>query len=265
MGAFDDLKNTKNQGFSGGSAALPASAPVAVGECTIKENKRRKKGESGRKKGGAASPADIVAGAGDIITASGIDANLLPASVDDVTRLLPLWVSAWCSDNDVSDVRKVSPLVFRSLCSYIGIHIKHSRILKDNTIRTGAGVGRSACNAFEPSRVLALFDVFKVFCDSCDKIPFSSTFAAFAGVSLSYVREYGDTLTSIGLDMRKKTHDAEIDAIRQKTSSDPVGRLAILNNEHYNNGFGASGASDRVAVSLPSGGAFGLIESKKVD
>ena len=93
---------------------------------------------------------------------------------------------------------------------------------------------------------------------------FASSFAAFCGVSLSYVREYGQVLTSVGLDFAKKTHDAEMDAIRQKTSVDPVGRLAILNNEYYSGGAVASDAG-RVVESIPTAAAFGLIETAKIE
>lgn len=270
MGAFSDLVGSKNKGVSGGSAALSASDLGGVGDTSIYKGKNKTERESGRKnktvkhsrkKGGAGSRSVVP----DIVTGGGLSADLLPVSVDDIPRLLPVWVGEWCANNNVQDVRKISPLVFRALCAYIGGYIKQSHILKDDRLRVGAGAGRSACNAYDAARVAGLLSCFTSFCDSCDKVPFASSFAAFCGVSLSYVREYGDKLTSIGLDIRKKTHDAEMDAIRQKTSADSIGRLAILNNEYYGGGGSPASGADMVTASLPASGSFGLIECGKID
>ena len=298
MGAFSDLVGTKKQTFSGGSPALSASVSGSVGVSASDGVKRVRDCESGRRieAGRRGSPAmgsggvsddrgagsagsglgvsgleSCASGVGsrrrvpDVVTASGVPASLLPVSVDDVPRLLPSWVAEWCASNDIKDLRKASPLVFGALCADIGKYIKASKILKDQTrAAAGACVG-STCNRYKPEAVAALLDVFRVFCASADKIPFSSVFADFCGVSLSYVREYARGLTSSGLDLAQKTRDIELDALRRSASRDPVGRLAILNNELWNGGAGGAGASDPVAASLPESGAFGLIDCKKVD
>ena len=259
MGLFDDIQGTKKtraavadsgakiSGMSGGgsidaagrSDIVPIDARTTqnrdkgsrAGKTTTKEKEkhtREKKQDAG----------------GDILAAGGVPVDMLPASVDDVGRLLPAWVDSWMDAHEVQDMRKASPLVFRAMCQDIGKIIKQSRILKDNTRRESGGAwGHGGnCNAYDPAAVLSLHDTFIKFCGVYDKVPFASSFAAFCGVSLSYVREYGQVLTSVGLDFAKKTHDAEMDAIRQKTSVDPVGRLAILNNEYYSGGAVASDA-----------------------
>lgn len=286
MGLFDDLKGSKggsvasdNQGARaarGGSGSVDlvkgSAGPLdsnikADGSDFIKDNRKKKSDTESSRAGVSADVRRYLKGssAGEVVTGGGLSADLLPVSVDDIPRLLPVWVGEWCANNDIQDVRKMSPLVFRALCAYIGNYIKESRILKDDRLRVGAGMGRSTCNAYDPARVAGLFSCFTSFCDACDKVPFSSSFAAFCGVSLSYVREYGDKLTSVGLDIRKKTHDAEMDSIRQKTSADPVGRLAILNNEYYTNSGAVASDTSGGSASLPASGAFGLIECRKLD
>ena len=207
-------------------------------------------------------------GAVDVVMASGVDAALLPGSVSDVGRLLPLWVAAWCDSQAVDDIRKISPLVFGGLCQTIGkAYIKPSRILKD-TSPHGVGYGGAGvpCNAYDPQSVLAMYEVFSGLCASCDKVPFASDFARFCGVSVAYIREYEQNLTSLGFDIRKKTLAGEMDAIRRAASRDPVGRLAILNNEFWN---GAGGSGDSVQAqavdSIPAAASFGLLPGDKLE
>lgn len=195
--------------------------------------------------------------AGDIVTGDGYE---LPASIEDVSRLLPVWVGAWCGSHNVPDLIKSPPLVFRALCRDIGQAIKASKILLDTTPRPTAGNygrGGGTCGAYDPRKVMALFDVFTRLCDEYNKPPFESTFAAFCGVSLAYIKEYVDGLTSKGFNVHQMTHGAELDAIRQTMTQDPVGRIAIMNNEAWN----ASGAIDDKRVeSVASLPKFGAVE-----
>lgn len=204
----------------------------------------------------------------DIVTADGGRADSLPRSVEDVYRDCGAWCQTWSEAHSVPDMRKASPLVFRAMCTDIGrAYIKPSRILKDQTKRERAGNhgNGGACNAYDPQKVLQMWDAFQWLCGQYDKIPFQTTFAAFCGVSLAYIREYAEELTSVGLDIAKRTHTAEMDAIRQRTSGDTIGRIAILNNEYYGNGAAFRGAEEQTAGNaLPSSEAFGLIDEKPI-
>jgi len=224
------------------------------GSAGYKDKSRRASRKDGKPSGGLS-----------VVDSSGVPADL-PVSIPDVENLLPEWLSAWCENNAVPDIRKASPLVFRAMCSDIGKRIKASHILKDNTRRAGGGYGHGGnCNAYDAQAVRDLFDVFTAFCGRCDKIPFASTFAAFSGVSLSYVREYGDYLTSIGLDIRQKTHDAEMDAIRQMASRETIGKVAILNNEYWGIGRSDSSGGSVTVDSIPAVGGFKAIDVKPID
>ena len=195
--------------------------------------------------------------AGDIVTGDGYE---LPTSVEDVSRLLPVWAGAWCSSHNVPDMIKSPPLIFRAMCRDIGQAIKASRILYDTVPRPTAssfGASGGTCGAYDPHKVKQLYDTFVRLCDEYNKTPFETTFAAFCGVSLSYIREYTEGLTSRGLDVRQMTHGGELDAIRQKVADNPVGGIAILNNELWNN----SGAiDDRRVESVASLPKFGAVE-----
>lgn len=223
---------------------------------------RDKSRKAGRKDGAKTSGGGL-----SVVDSSGVPADLVPVSLLDVPALLPQWVAIWSDNNAVPDIRKASPLVFRSLCSYIGDIIRDSRILKDNTPRLSAGRGGRGlpCNAYDPQAVMDLWGIFLRFCGDCDKIPFSSTFAAFSGVSLSYVREYGEYLTSIGLDIAKKTHAAEMDAIRQMASRETIGKVAILNNEYWGIGRSDSSGGSVTVDSIPAAGGFKAIDVKPID
>ena len=203
----------------------------------------------------------------EIMTESGADAALIPHSIEDVESLLPVWVSDWCASNDVQDMRKASPLIYKAMCIYIGkTYIKPSRIIWADIQPSGGRHGNGVAGAYDPAKVLRLWDTFQMLCASCDKVPFQTSFAAFCGASLAYVREYVENLTSSGLNIAQKTRTAELDAIRQRVTADPVGRLAILNNELYaQNGGQADQTHVRTVEAIPRANGFSLIGTQKLD
>lgn len=236
MGQFDDIKGTKQE----------------------KKN-QVKKTRSGGSSGRAGS--DGV----QVLTGSGVPADMLPCSVDDVGRLLPSWVSEWCDRNNITDVRKMSPLVFGAMCGDIGRnYIKPSRILKDKTRSAVGACVATTCNRYDVHAVEQMLDVYRQLCGSCDKVPFSSVFADFCGVSLAYVKEYVKGLTSMGFNIAQKTHDLEMDSLRRSVSRDPVGRLAILNNELWGGGVPADSVRGASVASLPADGSFSLISDRSM-
>jgi len=226
------------------------------GSAGYKDKSRR----AGRKDGAKTS------GGVSVVDPSGVPADMIPAALSDVSVLLPAWVAAWCDSNMVQDIRKASAQVFRALCMDIGKkYIKPSGIVRDNTKTAAGACVASTCGRYDPAAVLSLYDVFTAFCATCDKIPFGSDFACFCGISTAYVFEYLDRLTSTGVDLRKKTHDGEIDAIRRRTSYFPVGGLAILNNELYGGGMIGGGSASVTVDSIPTAGGFKAIDVKPID
>lgn len=272
MGLFDDLSGTGGGAASGGVASnkdqktgkKAANITTFSGSSDDQSGIISKTGKQAAKK--TKTTAKIENMAGDVVGAGGVPVDLLPVSVDDVSRLLPSWVSAWCDAQSVPDIRKASPQVFRALCLHIGkTYIKPSGIYMDNTrIAAGACVG-STCGRYNPAVILSLWEVYENMCATCDKIPFQTDYAAFCGVSVFYVREYSQKLTSAGVNMAKKTHEAEMDGLRRAASRDPVGRLAILNNEYWTGGGGSDSGGESVASSMPVEQTFGLIGTEKLD
>lgn len=224
------------------------------GSAGYKDKSRRASRKDGKPSGGVS-----------VVDSSGVPADMIPATLSDVSALLPAWVSVWCEQNMVQDIRKASAQVFRALCMDIGrLYVKPSGVLKDDR-REVAGAMTSTCNRYDPASVMALYDVFVAFCARCDKIPFGSDFACFCGVSVAYIKEYNDLLTSKGLQIAQKTHAGEIDAIRRRTSYFPVGGLAILNNELYGGGMISGGSASVTVDSIPAVGGFKAIETNKID
>lgn len=203
----------------------------------------------------------------EVLTAAGVPAEYFPVSVDDISRLLPLWVDEWTRRENVPDIRQVkTPLLFAALCTYIGkTYIKPSRILKDDKNKRAAGACvASTCNRYDPVSVAAAYDIFVEFCNVCGQVPFQRHFALFCGISIMYVREYIQELTSAGINLAKKTRDIELESIRETVSRDPVGRLAILNNEYYNHG--VSGVAESASeAALPVVNSFALIDGARLD
>lgn len=259
MGVFSDLQGTnKNRASDKGRESKKTGAGIS----SIKEEKKKT-----RKRAAVVPLNDQVEKMrGDVITAAGVSSDLMPVSVEDIPRKLSTWVETWQAAQAVPDIRKASPLLFNALCIYIGkTYIKPSRILKDTT-RTAAGACvASTCNRYNPASVAAAFDIFTAFCSMCDKIPFQNDFAAFCGVSIMYIREYVQGLTSAGLNLAKKTRETELQAIRQAASRDPVGRLAILNNEYWGGGMITGQEQAASGQALPTAGAFSLVDHAAID
>jgi len=259
VGVFSDLQGTgKNRASDKGRESKKTGAGVS----SINEKKKTSK----RAAVVTLNNNHVEKMRGDVITAAGVSSELLPVSVEDIPRKLGAWVETWQAAQAVPDIRKASPLLFNSLCTYIGqSYIKPSRILKD-TKRTAAGACvASTCNRYNPASVAAAFDIFAAFCSMCDKIPFQNDFAAFCGVSVMYIREYVQGLTSAGLNLAKKTRETELQAIRQAASRDPVGRLAILNNEYWCGGMITGQEQAASGQALPTAGAFSLVDHAPID
>lgn len=241
MAGWSDLigtagaSETRAQAITGDRQAVKPSRPTDKGGKASARSKGKQSASKPRKQSTASTPlVEMVAG--DVVqTSGGAASSLMPSSVEDVARMAPAWIGEWCELHAVQDMVKASPLIYRAMCQDIGArYIKPSGILKDTRPRgTTPTGGASTCGAYNPRAVSDLYNVFCRICGEFDKVPFASSFAGFSGVSLSYIREYTEGLTSAGLDLRQKTHAAEMDAIRQSASRDPVGRLAILNNEHW--------------------------------
>lgn len=225
------------------------------GSAGYKDKSRRASRKDGKPSGGLS-----------VVDSSGVPADMIPATLSDVSALLPAWVSVWCEQNIVQDIRKASAQVFRALCMDIGKkYIKPSGIVRDNNKTAAGACVASTCGRYDPAAVLSLYDAFTAFCATCDKIPFGSDFACFCGISTAYVFEYLDRLTSTGVDLRKKTHEGEIDAIRRRTSYFPVGGLAILNNELYGGGMIGGGSASVTVDSIPAVSGFKTLEQKTLD
>ena len=205
---------------------------------------------------------------GDVVTTSGGSAvSDSPLTMDEITKRVPTWLAEWQDLRGIDDIKKVPPLIFRDGCRYIGEkYIKPSRVLKDTRTRICAGGRPNTCNAYNPASVAALYEVFKAVCDMCNKTPYESTFSAFSGVSMDWLGENNGLLTSVGFGLAKRIQRDKLDAIEQNASNDTVGRIAILNNEKWNNGGMASGSASVVVVdSIPTAAGFKAIEQKTLD
>ena len=230
MGVFDDLKGTAGK----------STARVIDG------GKRKAPAKGGKRK----PPVERVRGE---VIGGGSFSGGLPVSVDEVGERVGGWLVEWCAVHGVSDMRRENQHIFMAFCIDLGKQIvKPSHILKDTAPHGVNQYGApSTCNAWNPSAVAALFDVFRRVCAEYGKIPFQTAFAAFSGCSLSYVREYGEYLTSRGLDISERTHAAEVDAIRQGIAGQTVGGIAILNNEYWGGGGSQTSEGIPAAVGLP--------------
>ena len=177
-------------------------------------------------------------------------------------------IQSYCDQNNIDDLSKERQPRWGAACYMVGQSVfKCSKILHDiQKERVQGGT------VYDVGRVSALVDLWGVLCKNFCKAPMIDDFAAFAGVSDTWI--YGanlpDGLTparSLLLQKLKRMQEGGLSALIVDGRQNPTGALAVLNHFHgwtqsreiiHTNGGGASSA-----VALPVFGEnSGLIEDK---
>lgn len=130
----------------------------------------------------------------DIITDTCDYSDLLPPGLyDDIAAT----IDYYCKTHDITDKKKIHPLEWQAVCTYIGKSIKKSKVLHDfqrEKIHGGT--------VYDGRKVCALLDLYGVMCSEFKQVAFSHNFPRFAGVSVEYFKDYmqrGLTSSRVGL------------------------------------------------------------------
>ena len=142
------------------------------------------------------------------------------------------YISMFCEEENIKDIRKISQSVFNALMMYINAkYIKPSGILKKN----------DNYNSYDVSKVESLCDYYIFLCNKYDKECSIVGFSYFTGIERSvfydWMNDYSNKYkyndaSSPRSYIAKKLHVAREDSLSDKllTGKNPVGVLGILNH-----------------------------------
>lgn len=140
-------------------------------------------------------------------------------------------IGGYCNKYGIESPEKLSGLQFRAACMLVGQYIKENKLILDKE-KTAAQGGR----VFDPDKVNSLIDLFGFVAASCKKVPLMSDFAAFAGVSLSWLYDCNGAcaLTSASGNTLKKLQDMQAAGIGSGIANEQtaqVGRIFFAKSQ----------------------------------
>lgn len=158
-------------------------------------------------------------------TPEGIPAGVIPLEVVESI------IQGYCEKYKIESPEKLSGLQFRSACMLVGQYIKENKLI-ENIERSRREGGR----VLDGEKVSRLIDLFVFVAGSCRKVPLMSDFAAFAGVSLSWLYDNNGAcqLTSAGANILKKLHDMQAAGVGSGIVNDQtaqVGRIFFAKSQ----------------------------------
>lgn len=177
-------------------------------------------------------------------------------------------ISGYCNKYGIESPEKLSGLQFRAACMLVGQYIKENKLIIDIE-KTASQGGR----VFDPDKVNSLIDLFGFVAASCKKVPLMSDFAAFAGVSLSWLYDNNGacSLTSASANALKKLQDMQAAGIgsgivNEQTAQ--VGRIFFAKSQLGWSDTPGSGSQqdekiENVAAGLPVFDGSKLLKSPK--
>ena len=142
----------------------------------------------------------------DIFPESGLPVGLY----DDING----WILDYCRLHNI-DKNKIDPRQWRSVCSYVGEHIKQTKILHDvKREKTEGGI------RYNPSSMVALLEMFDIICSDYKQTAFKFLFHRFAGVSRQYFNDYFEQgLSSSSVQLKQKAEQIQKESIVSSISS----------------------------------------------
>ena len=127
--------------------------------------------------------------------------DLLPPGLyDDITAN----IDYYCQQYDIQDPRKMHPHQWKSLCIYIGQHIKSRGFIRDTEREKHHGGV-----LYDGAKIAALLDLYDYICGQYNQVPFVYNFPRFAGISPQYLADYENRLTSSRVNLRQKALDIQ--------------------------------------------------------
>lgn len=177
-------------------------------------------------------------------------------------------ISGYCNKYGIESPEKLSGLQFRAACMLVGQYIKENKLILDKE-KTASQGGR----VFDPDKVNSLIDLFGFVAASCKKVPLMSDFAAFAGVSLSWLYDCNGAcaLTSASGNTLKKLQDMQAAGIGSGIANEQtaqVGRIFFAKSQlgwsdTPGNGSQQDEKIENVAAGLPVFDGSKLLKSPK--
>lgn len=163
-------------------------------------------------------------------------------SVEIFENDIDMYLTLFCEENDIDDMKKESQSIWNSCLRYIYKHVFKNRkeLLKaSNNITVGNNTIPSNFNAYDYSKVMDILDIYIYeMCFKYDKEVSILGFSTLTGIDESVIYNWGNNSTSLNtssIDIYKKLRTYREESLANKLATgkqNPVGVLAIL-NRHY--------------------------------
>lgn len=153
---------------------------------------------------------------------------------------IQLYLSMFCEENGIEDMKKESQSVWNSALMYIKRHVfSTSDILKshNNIINNNNSID-SNYNAYNYELVNSVCDYYIYICMLNDKEVSAIGFSLLTGIdryTLATWRDEGTKLSTLSSDIGKKISDFREESLSNKLATgkqNPVGVIAILNRQY---------------------------------
>lgn len=164
----------------------------------------------------------------------------MPEQIEVFENDMSLYLTMFCEDQGIEDLKKESQAVWNAALMYIHKHVfNNSSVLKsNNNIINNNSIMDSNYNAYDYDIVNGVCDYYIYMCMLYDKEVSAIGFSLLTGIdryTIATWRDEGTKLSSKSSDIGKKISDFREESLSNKLatgSKNPVGILAIL-NRHY--------------------------------
>lgn len=162
---------------------------------------------------------------------------------------MQLYLSMFCEEQGIEDIKKESQAVWNAALMYIRRHVfNDNSILKSSTPLNGYinnnynnkynNLNNSNCNSYDINIVSSICDYYIYMCMMYDKEVSINGFTFLTGISQDCIYAWGNNareLSTSGNEVYKKLNQYREESLSNKLATgnkNPVGVLAIL-NRHY--------------------------------
>lgn len=161
---------------------------------------------------------------------------------------IALYLSMFCEENGIEDMKKESQSVWNAALMYIKRHVFNNNILKSNKTLNGynnnnynnqySNLNNSNCNSYNIDMVNSVCDYYIYMCMMYDKEVSQIGFSNLTGINTDTIIDWGNNINKLSTsacDVYKKLSQFREESLSNKLvtgKQNPVGILGVL-NRHY--------------------------------
>ena len=156
---------------------------------------------------------------------------------------IALYLSMFCEENGIKDMKKESQSVWNAALMYIKRHVFNNNILKSNKPLNGynnqySNLNNSNCNSYNIDMVNCICDYYIYLCMMYDKEVSQIGFSNLTGINTDTIIDWGNNINKLSTsacDVYKKLSQFREESLSNKLvtgNKNPVGVIAVLNRQY---------------------------------